>query len=138
LANPENVLSPGMFTSIEVLMAEKTKVLLAPITAIQYATYGDSVFVIEEKAEEKAEEKSQEETQQAQASNEEVEKSLVARQQFVRLGETRGDYVVIEKGVTEGDRIVSTGGFKLRNGAPVFINNSVVPDFSLAPVLKDQ
>ncbi len=120
LANPEGQLLPGMFASIDVLLPNPSDVLIIPITAVQYATYGDSVFVIEEK------------------QNNENTDALVVRQQFIRLGETRGDYVVVTKGLSEGENIASAGVFKLRNGAPVTINNNVVPEFALEPSLKDQ
>ncbi len=118
-----------MFTNIEVVLPNPNDVLIIPITAVQYATYGDSVFVVEPK--EAAD------SVNITGSSEELP-ALVARQQFVRLGETRGDFVVVTKGLSEGEQIVSAGVFKLRNGAPVVINNNVVPDFSLTPSLKDQ
>ncbi|MFT5419296.1 MAG: membrane fusion protein (multidrug efflux system) [Candidatus Endobugula sp.] len=170
LANPDGELLSGMFASIVVVLPERSDVLLIPITAVQYATYGDSVFVIEEKS---ADDKSAEEkvatvnssedeqppakqlatqetvsTTSSAATVDEISQkienkttpqpSLVARQQFVRLGETRGDFIVVTKGLALGERIVNAGGFKLRSGAPVVINNRVVPEFSLTPVLKDQ
>lgn len=64
--------------------------------------------------------------------------SLVVRQQFVRLGEARGDFVVVNKGLKEGEQVVNAGVFKLRNGASVVINNDVVPEFTLTPTLQDQ
>lgn len=124
LDNTEKELLPGMFASLEVVLPELTNVLIIPITAVQYATYGDSVFVIEPVEQKEGEEQDTE--------------ALKARQQFVRLGQTRGDYVIVEKGLEAGQTIASTGVFKLRNGAPVFINNTVVPKFSLNPSLQDQ
>lgn len=117
LSNPDNELLPGMFTNIEVVLPEVEEVLIVPITSVSYATYGSSVFVIE--------------------PNESSE-GLIARQQFVRLGKTRGDYVVVTKGLSAGERIASAGVFKLRKGSPVVINNDVTPEFHLDPQLKDQ
>ena len=125
LANPDNVLSPGMFAEIDVVMPKTRSVLLIPITAVQYATFGDSVFVIED-------------TEKSEGELNLTSDTLTVRQQFVRLGKTRGDYVIVEKGLEQGQSIVSAGGFKLRNGAAVVVNNTVVPDFSLNPILENQ
>jgi len=166
LANPDSTLLPGMFANIEVVMPNTSNVLLIPITSVKYATYGDSVFVVEPKTVEpktvelKKEEKktveqesdieaaadntvsesiASNESELAQGADQQTsEERLVVRQQFVRLGEARGDYVVVTKGLSENEMVVNAGVFKLRNGAPVVINNDVVPEFSLTPVLKDQ
>jgi membrane fusion protein, multidrug efflux system len=132
LSNPDGELLTGMFASIDVVLASTSHVLLIPITAVKYATYGDSVFVIGPK--------NTEATSNISNTNEgnKAQVDLVARQQFVRLGETRGDYVVVTKGLTEGETIASAGVFKLRNGGSVAVNNTVVPEFSLTPELKDQ
>lgn len=128
LANPEGKLLTGMFASIDVLLPDSKPVLLVPITAIQYATFGDSVFVIEQKQSENTD----------QEMSTESEKTLVARQQFVKLGEKRGDFVSVNKGLTAGEIVASTGGFKLRNGVAVTINNSVVPEYSLNPQVENK
>lgn len=137
LSNPGNELLPGMFVSIEVVLPEVSQVLLIPITAVQYATFGDSVFVIEPKTEESAKTAQMDEVS-AQATLSNSEGALIARQQFVKLGQTRGDFVVVEKGLVLGQEIASIGVFKLRNGASVAINNNVVPEFSLNPAVVDQ
>ncbi len=115
LANEGARLRPGMFANVEVLLPAGEPVVVVPASAVLYAPYGDSVFVIERKKNAKGEE------------------ATTVRQQTVRLGLTRGDFVVVTSGVSAGDEIVSTGAFKLRNGAPVLINNSVVPAAELAP-----
>lgn len=117
--NPEQKLLPGMFGSVEVILPEREPVVAVPITAVAYATYGDSVFVVEEETKESG------------------EKHLVARQQFVQLGRTQGDFVAITKGVAEDQTVVVSGVFKLQNGAPVAVNNDVKPSFSLTPTPKD-
>ncbi len=123
--NPMQELLPGMFATIDVLLPKTESVLLIPVTAVQYATFGDSVFVIEPALDEK--------------TNKPIEpEKLIARQQFVKLGESRGDFVVVEKGLKKGEVIASTGVFKLNNGASVIINNSVVPDFSIEPSVSDE
>src|SRR5206468_1659409 len=102
LENPDHALRPGMFAKTEVTLPEKHKALVVPGSAISYAPFGDSVFVIEKKKEEKTGKESQ-----------------VIRQQFVRVGEARGDFVAITQGLKAGEVIVSTGVFKLRNGMTV-------------------
>ena len=132
VANPGEDLLPGMFVTLKVILPDKLDVVLIPITAVQYATFGDSVFVIEEKVTE------QKPVVDDNSIDKETEKPLVVRQQFVKLGQTRGDYVVVTKGLSVGQQIVSAGVFKLRNGAPVVVNNSVAPDYSLEPTVIDQ
>lgn len=114
LENTDNHLLPGMFTKVKVVLPETRTVLAVPQTAIAYATYGDSVFVVTEK-----------------------DGNLIARQQFVRLGKTMGDYVEIEKGLNAEDEVVSSGVFKLRNNAPIEINNDVKPEFEQMPTPED-
>jgi len=116
LENADHSLLPGMYADVAVVLPEIEKVLAVPATAIAFATYGDSVFVVEEKEDEES-----------------GEKSLLAQQQFVRLGRERGDYIAIEAGVEPGDTVVSGGVFKLRNGAPVSVNNETQPEYSLNP-----
>src|SRR5205823_9927095 len=100
--NKDHALRPGMFAKIDVLLPDNQKTLVVPGTAVSYAPYGDSVFVIEKKKDEKTGKESQ-----------------VLRQQLVRVGEARGDFVSITKGLEDGQQIGSTGGFKLRNGMAV-------------------
>jgi len=50
---------------------------------------------------------------------------LQAKQRFVKIGEQRGSEVVVTDGLKAGERVVSAGGFKLHDGAPVKINNDV-------------
>jgi membrane fusion protein (multidrug efflux system) len=116
LPNPEHVLRPGMFAKVEVVLPAKEPVLAIPATAIAYAPYGDSVFVIEKKKDSKSGKESQ-----------------VIRQQFIRAGETRGDFVTVTQGLKAGETVVSSGVFKLRNGMPVVINNELAPKPLLNP-----
>jgi membrane fusion protein, multidrug efflux system len=114
--NPEERLRPGMFVNVAVVLPARKDVLAIPATAVLYAPYSDSVFVVEEKKEEKNGQPGQ-----------------VVRQKFVRLGEKKGDYVAIASGLEEGDTVVTTGVFKLRNGQSVVVNNAVTPEFKLNP-----
>ena len=120
LENPDHTLRPGMFAKIDVLLPEKQKALVVPGSAISYAPFGDSVFVIEKKKDPKTGKESQ-----------------VIRQQFVRIGEARGDFVSITDGLKPNEIIVSTGVFKLRNGMPVTINNDLAPKPQVNPTPVD-
>jgi membrane fusion protein (multidrug efflux system) len=116
LENPDHALRPGMFAKAEVALPQKHKTLVVPGSAISYAPFGDSVFVIEKKKDEKSGKESQ-----------------VIRQQFVRVGEARGDLVAITQGLKAGESVVSTGVFKLRNGMTVTINNDLAPNPQINP-----
>jgi membrane fusion protein (multidrug efflux system) len=120
LRNPDHVLRPGMFGKVEVELPQKHKTLVIPGSAVSYAPFGDSVFVIEKKKDEKTGKELQ-----------------VIRQQFVRVGEARGDFVAITNGLKPNETVVSTGVFKLRNGMPVTINNDLAPDPQLNPTPVD-
>jgi len=112
VANRGDQLRPGMFASVAVGLPARQQVLAIPATAVLYAPYGDSAFVIED------------------AAN---KKGKVLRQQFVRLGAKRGDFVAVTSGIKEGETVVSTGVFKLRNGQSVVIDNKLSPDFRKTP-----
>ena len=116
LENPDHALHPGMFVKVDVILPQKSKTLVIPGSAVSYAPYGNSVFVIDKKKDPKTGKESQ---------------SL--RQAFVRIGEARGDFVAITEGLNAGDVVVSTGVFKLRNGMPVVINNDLAPKPQLNP-----
>ncbi|HKC58451.1 MAG TPA: efflux RND transporter periplasmic adaptor subunit, partial [Myxococcales bacterium] len=118
--NQDGRLRPGMFANVEVISPEKRSVLVIPATAVIYAPYGDSVFALEEKKEGAG------------------EPSLVARQKFVRLGERRGDLVTVVSGLAAGETVVSSGAFKLRNGAAVVVRNDLAPNAELAPKPVDK
>jgi membrane fusion protein, multidrug efflux system len=120
LANADQLLRPGMFARLEVLLPEEQPVLVIPATAVLSATYGDSVFVIESKP-----------------GEDKAKPELVVRQQFVRTGQARGDFVSVETGLKAGERVVSAGLFKLRNGMAVVENNALSPKSDLAPRPSD-
>ncbi len=116
VANPGEKLRPGMFARVVVVLPGSAEVLAIPTTAVLYAPYGDSVYVIEEHKDAKT-----------------GQSGKVLRQQFVRLGEKRGDFVAITSGLKANETVVSTGAFKLRNGQAVIIDNKLAPTFSLEP-----
>jgi len=120
LENPDHLLRPGMFAKAEVVLPEKSSALVIPGSAVSYAPYGDSVFVIEKKKDEKTGKETQ-----------------VIRQQFVRIGEARGDFVSVTEGLKAGETVVSTGVFKLRNGMAVTINNDLAPKPQVNPTPVD-
>jgi len=113
VANTVEKLRPGMFVSAAVGLPVRQKVLAIPGTAVLHAPYGDSVFVVVDDKEGKG--------------------GKTLRQQFVRLGERRGDYVAVTSGLKEGENVVSTGVFKLRNGQSVVVDNRLSPPFQESP-----
>jgi membrane fusion protein (multidrug efflux system) len=115
LANPDGKLRPGMFVQTEMVLGEKQPVIALPASAISYAPYGDSVFVV------------------ADLKDDKGHTYRGVRQQFVKLGPARGDQTAVVSGVTPGDEVVTSGIFKLRNGAAVQINNTVKPGNNTAP-----
>lgn len=111
--NGDGPLRSGIFVRVEVVLPEEAEVLVIPATALLYAPYGNSVFVIE--------------------ASEGAEGAAVVRQRFVRTGERRGDFVSVLEGLESGDEVVSAGVFKLSNGMGVVVNNENVPDAKLDP-----
>jgi membrane fusion protein, multidrug efflux system len=118
--NPDHALKPGMFVKINIALPEKGKTLVIPGSAVSYAPYGDSVFVIDKKKDPKTGKETQ-----------------TLRQAFVRVGEARGDFISVTQGLKAGDEVVSTGVFKLRNGMAVTINNDLAPKPLMNPTPAD-
>ncbi|MCG8017578.1 MAG: efflux RND transporter periplasmic adaptor subunit [Candidatus Thiodiazotropha sp. 'RUGA'] len=116
LSNKEELLRPGMFANVKVIMPQQDDVLAIPATSVLYAPYGDTVFVID--------------TTKDEATGEE-QKTL--RQQIIRLGQTRGDYVSVVTGLKEGETVVTSGVFKLRPNMAVVVDNSLALDAKLDP-----
>ncbi len=118
--NPGGKLRAGMFANVEVVLPDAEPVLPIPATAVLYAPFGDSVFVIEQQQNEQSGEAEQ-----------------VLRQQFVRLGQARGDFVDVTEGLKPGETVVTSGVFKLRAGTKVVIDNTLAPTAQLAPRPRD-
>ncbi len=116
----EERLRPGMFVDVAVVLPQEASAVVVPRTAIVHAAYGDSVFVVEDKKD-------------ATGQN-----AKVVRQQFVRTGRARGDFVAVQEGIKAGDEVVVAGAFKLRNGAPIRIEPDVKPAPELAPHLENR
>jgi membrane fusion protein (multidrug efflux system) len=120
VANRQEHLRPGMFVNIALVLPSQEDVLVIPTTAVLYAPYGDTVFVIKDKETEKG-----------------VQPSEVVEQKIVQLGEKRGDFVALVSGLDKGETVVSTGVFKLRNDQAVVVDNILAPEFKLAPQPED-
>jgi membrane fusion protein (multidrug efflux system) len=115
IPNVDGKLRPGMFVQTEVLLGASRTVVALPAPAISYAPYGDSVFVVTD----------------MKGENGQTYRGV--RQQVVKLGGSRGDQVAVISGIKPGDEVVTSGVFKLRNGAAVVVNNKVRPANSKAP-----
>jgi membrane fusion protein (multidrug efflux system) len=118
-ANADSRLRPGMFVETRVVLGASQPVLVLPATAISYAPYGDSVFVVED------------------VKGPDGKAFRGVRQQFVKLGGSRGDQVAVVSGLKPGEEIVTSGVFKLRNGAAVQVNNQILPANSPTPKPED-
>lgn len=113
--NADGRLTPGMYVNLEVVSDRARPVLIIPATSVLFAPYGDSVFSLEEKG-----------------------GDTFARQRFVRLGQRRGDWVAVTQGLEAGEAVVSSGAFKLRNGAAVVVKAELGPKAELAPRPAEQ
>ena len=115
LANTDGLLRPGMFVNVTIFESTARDVVIVPSTAVLFASFGNSVFVVEKAS----------------------DGAAVAKQHFVELGETRGDFVEVVKGVEAGAEVVTSGAFKLRNGSSVKVDNSNAPAASEHPTPVD-
>jgi membrane fusion protein, multidrug efflux system len=116
LKNADHKLIPGMYATVDISTGAPQNYVTLPQTAITYNPYGDTVYIVDDKGKD-ASGKSQ----------------LVARQNFVTTGTTRGDQVAILKGVNEGEMVVTSGQIKLHNGSMVLIDNSIQPTADASP-----
>src|SRR5262249_8774221 len=119
LPNPGGKLRPGMFVQVQLGLGDNRPVVTLPASAISYAPYGDSVYVISDMKDPKG------------------QTYRGVRQQFVKVEGSRGDQVAIVSGLKAGEEVVSSGVFKLRNGAAVQVNNKVQPENNPAPKPED-
>jgi membrane fusion protein (multidrug efflux system) len=114
-ANPGGTLRPGMFVQTDVTLGPRRSLVALPASAISYAPYGDSVFVV------------------GDLKDPDGRVYRGVRQQVVTLGPARGDQISIVSGIKPGDEVVTSGVFKLRNGAAVVVNNKVQPGNNPTP-----
>lgn len=119
--NPDYELTPGMFTHVEVTIADAKKYLTLPQSAITFNSYGDIVYIIRE-----------------QGKDKHGKPILIAKQSFVTTGETRGDQITILNGLKAGDLVVTSGQLKLKNGSHVNINNDVQPTNQPNPTVSNE
>jgi len=117
--NADGKLRPGMFVEVKLPRGDNAQVITLPASAISYAPFGDSVFIVEE------------------MKGPDGKSYRGVRQQFVKLGGARGDQVAVTTGVKPGEEVVTSGVFKLRPGAAVQVNNSVQPGNNPAPKPED-
>jgi len=115
LPNADFKLRPGMFTKVRVVMNESKNVVAIPATAIHYAPYGDSIFIVSE------------------MKDQQGKTYKGVREQFVKVGQTRGDLIAVDSGLQAGEEIVTSGVFRLRNAAPIVVNNDIKPGSNIAP-----
>jgi membrane fusion protein (multidrug efflux system) len=118
LKNADHKLIPGMYATVEIPTGAPANLITLPQTAITYNPYGDTVYIVDNKGND--------------ASG---KPQLVARQNFVTTGATRGDQVAVLKGVGEGDMVVTSGQIKLHNGTTVLIDNSITPTADASPTV---
>lgn len=118
-ANGERRLKPGMFVEAQVALGASSKNVTLPTSAVNYAPYGDSVYVVEE------------------MTGANGQSYIGVRQQVVKLGASRGDQVAVLSGLKSGEEVVSSGVFKLRPGAAVLVNNEITPANEAAPEPED-
>jgi membrane fusion protein (multidrug efflux system) len=121
--NEDGKLRSGMFVRAVVLLPREQPVVVVPTTAIVHASFGDSVFVVEDKPA----------NAPGMRTTPDGKPVRSARQQFVRTGETRGDFVAIAQGLEPGKEVIVAGAFKLRNGGPIVIDNAILPKPELNP-----
>ena len=119
LPNPQGLLRPGMFVNTELPLASNSSHIVLPATAIQYAPYGDMVYVIQE------------------IKGPDGKQYRGVQQRVVKVGESRGDRVAILSGINPGEEVVTSGVFKLRPGIHVQVNNSIEPANSESPNPED-
>jgi membrane fusion protein (multidrug efflux system) len=117
--NRSGRMRPGMFVETQLARGAKQTVLTVPASAISYAPFGDSIFIVEN------------------MKSPEGKTYLGVRQQFVKIGAARGDQVAVMTGLKPGEQVVTSGVFKLRPNAAVVVNNKVQPGNSSAPKPED-
>jgi membrane fusion protein (multidrug efflux system) len=129
--NDEQKLRPGMFARVSIRLADSEQVVVVPRTAIQYAPYGNSVYVITEK--EEVAEAEEAEGSEGEGTEEAKEPTLIVKRRFVKTGSERGDLVAVIDGLKAGERVATSGLLKLRNDSTVIINNEIEPSSEADP-----
>ena len=120
LANPDGTLRPGMFVQTQTTLGAGQQIIALPASAISFAPYGDSVFVVGE----------------VKGPKGDTYRGVLQR--FVKLGASRGDQIAVLSGVKAGEEIVTSGVFKLRSGAAVQVDNTIQPSNNPTPRVEDR
>lgn len=121
LANPKQELLPGIFADVTITVGAPQKLLTLPLTAISFNAYGQIVFIIKETGKDKK-----------------GQPILTVNQAFVQVGEARGDQIVVTSGLKAGDKVVTSGQLKLKNGSRVVINNQIMPSNNPNPQIANE
>lgn len=116
LQNPDHLLLPGMYATVDIATGSPQRYVTLPATAVSFNSFGDTVFLVDD-----------------QGKDEKGNPKLVAHQVVITAGMTRGDQVAVLAGVKEGDTVITAGQIKLRNGVPLVINNKIAPKFDANP-----
>jgi membrane fusion protein (multidrug efflux system) len=119
VANPGGKLRPGMFVEVQTTVGAERNVIALPATAVNYAPYGDSVFIVTDLKDPKG------------------QSYKGVRQQFVKVEGSRGDQVAVISGLNPGEEVVTSGVFKLRPNAAVQVNNTIQPPNNPSPKPED-
>ena len=119
LPNSETQLRPGMYAKVKVVLPDSQEVIAIPSSSIHYAPYGDSVFVVSE------------------MKSEDGKTYKGVKEQFVKLGQSKGDLTAILSGVNPGDELVTSGVFRLKSGAAIIVNNKSAPGSEISPNPSD-
>ena len=119
LPNSDTLLRPGMFAKVKVVLPEAQEVVAIPSSSIHYAPYGDSVFIVSD------------------LKSPDGKSYKGVKEQFVKLGQSKGDLTAIVSGLNPGDEVVTSGVFRLRSGGAIIVNNKTVPGSELSPNPSD-
>ncbi|MEY2608021.1 MAG: rane fusion protein multidrug efflux system [Verrucomicrobiota bacterium] len=119
LPNSETQLRPGMYAKVKVVLPEAQEVVAIPSSSIHYAPYGDSVFIVSD------------------LKSDDGKTFKGVKEQFVKLGQSKGDLTAIVSGLKPGDEVVTSGVFRLRSGEAIIVNNKATPGSETSPTPSD-
>jgi membrane fusion protein, multidrug efflux system len=119
LPNSDTLLRPGMYAKVKVVLPDTQEVIAIPSSSIHYAPYGDSVFIVSD----------------LKSPDGKTYKGV--KEQFVRLGQSKGDLTAIVSGLKPGEEVVTSGVFRLRSGGAIIVNNKTTPGSDTSPNPSD-
>ncbi|PPE75894.1 efflux transporter periplasmic adaptor subunit [Solimonas fluminis] len=117
LPNPDHQLRAGQFGRVRLELPGSREILAIPRTAINYDSYGTSVFVVQKKKVDPNAPKPEPMPGMPPAPQVDFE----VAQRFIKVGDARGDFVAVIDGIKEGEQVATSGLLKLRNQQPVII-----------------